>query len=301
MKEFFKGKIFKVVLGIFAVILGIMIYQAAKGNYASVPVAVVGTVVTPVVRFSSAVSDKVAGFFNMLLSASENQKENEELKKELAQAYDKLGDYEAYKNENKELKKFLEIKERNPDYKMESAQVIGRDSVNAFEEFTLNKGSLSGIKVNDPVITSEGLVGIVSHVGPTYSVVTTILDPDINIGVINFRTQETGVVSGEASISVKGKTKLRLLPRDTSLVSGDIIETSGVGGVFPEGLLIGTIEVIKAENSGVSMYAEIKPIIDVSDVSNVMILTDFSVKVVEPPKVEVEENTDIEESSSQTK
>lgn len=300
MKEFFKGKIFKVILGIFAVILGMMIYQAAKGNYASVPEAIVGTIVTPVVRFSSSVSDKVAGFFNMLLNASENQKENEELKKELAQAYDKLGDLENYKNENKELKKFLEIKERHPDYKMESAQVIGRDSVNAFEEFTLNKGSLSGIEVNDPVITPEGLVGIVSHVGPTYSVVTTILDPDINIGVINFRTQETGVVSGEASLAVDGKTKLRLLPRDTALVSGDIIETSGVGGVFPEGILIGTIDVIKAENSGVSMYAEIKPVTDMSDVSNVMILTDFSVKVVEPPKTEAEE-VDVEESSSQAK
>ncbi len=299
MKDFFKGKIFKVVLCVLAVILGIMIYQAASGNYASVPEAIVGTVVSPVVRFSSAVSDKVAGFFNMLLNAQSTSKENEELRKELAEAYDKLSDFETYKNENAELKKFLEIKEKHPDYKMESAQVIGRDSSNAFAEFTLNKGSINGIEVNDPVITSEGLVGIVSHVGPTYSIVTTILDPEINIGVYNSRTQETGVVSGDAAISSKGKTKLRLLPRNTALLSGDIIETSGIGGIFPEGILLGTIEVIKAENSGVSMYAEIKPVAPIEEVSNVMILTDFSVKVVEPVVPETEENVEEEENSSE--
>lgn len=305
MKDFFKGKIFKVILCVFALIFGAMIYQAASGNYASLPEAIVGTVVTPIVRVSASISDNVAGFFNMLISAKDIEKENESLKNELAEAYDKLSDYEQYKNENEQLKDFLEIKREHPDYKMQSALVIGRDSLSNFGSFTVNKGSISKIEVNDPVITSQGLVGIVSHVGPTYSIVKTVLDPEINIGVYNSRTQETGVVSGAAELSSDGKTKLRLLPRDTKLLSGDIIETSGIGGLFPQGLLIGTIDVIRAENSGVSMYAEIKPISDISEVSNVMILTDFSVKIIEPEKNEetedVSSSQDVKDNQSENK
>lgn len=296
MKDFFKGRVFKVIACILALIVGMMIYQAASGNYASFPEAVVGTVVTPVVKVSSAISDKVAGFFNMLLSANDTKKENEQLKKELAEAYKDLSDFEKYKNENEQLKKFLEIKELNPDYKLESATVIGRDSSSRFGSFTVDKGSLSGIKENSPVITDAGLVGIVTHVGPTYSVVTTILDPNINIGAYNSRTQSTGVVGGTAQLYEKGKTKLKLLPRDTALLSGDIIETSGIGGIFPAGILIGTVDVIKAENSGVSMYAEIKPIVDVDDVTNVMIITDFSVD--EKPLAPENETEDTEDTES---
>lgn len=295
MKDFFKGRVFKALLCVFAVIVGIMIYQAASGAYASLPEAIVGTVVTPIVKFSSSISNGVGGFFNSLLNASDTQKENEKLKGELADAYDKLSDLETYKQENEQLKEFLEIKEQNADYKMMSAQVIGRDSASHFGKFTVNKGSANGIEPNMPVITAQGLVGIVSHVGPTYCTVTTILDPEINVGVYNTRTQETGVASGDAALSNSGKTKLRLLPRDTALLSGDIIQTSGIGGLFPEGLLIGTIENIKAENSGVSMYAEIKPVVDVFEVTNVMILTDFSVDELKPS---TEENTEQEETSS---
>ena len=276
MKDFFKGKAFKAICCLLALIIGMMIYQAASGNYASLPEAFVGTIVSPIVKASSTISDKVAGFFNSLLSADEIQTENEELKKELSEAYKDLSDLEKYKKENEHLKKFLEIKEQNPDYKLESAMVIGRDSSSQFGSFTVDKGSMSGIKVNAPVITDEGLVGIISHVGPTYSVVTTIYDPKINIGAYNSRTQSTGVVGGTAELYEKSRTKLRLLPRDTALISGDIIETSGIGGMFPAGILIGTVDTIKAENSGVSMYAEIKPIVDVDKVSNIMIITNFN-------------------------
>lgn len=298
MKDFFKGKAFKAICCLLALIIGMMIYQAASGNYASLPEAVVGTVVSPIVKVSSVISDKVAGFFNGILSAGDTKKENEQLKKELSEAYKNLSDLEKYKNENEHLKKFLEIKEQNPDYKLESAMVIGRDSSSQFGSFTVDKGSMAGIKVNSPVITHEGLVGIVSHVGPTYSVVTTILDPKINIGAYNSRTQSTGVVGGDANLYSSAKTKLRLLPRDTALLSGDIIETSGIGGMFPAGILIGTVDSIKAENSGVSMYAEISPIVDIEKVSNVMIITDFMVD--ENPNTQKQEETENADTSSKT-
>ena len=284
MKDFLKGKLFKVIACVVAVLIGVMIYQATSGAFASFPEAIVGTVVTPVVNASSAISNKVGGFFNMLLNAKDIENQNKELKSELADSYKKLSEYEKLKKENEQLKEVLGIREENPDFKMEAATVIGRDSGSAFGKFTLNKGSINGVKANSPVITKDGLVGIITHVGPTYSVVTTILDPEINVGIFNSRTRETGVVNGSAALSQSGKTKLRLLPRDTALLSGDIIETSGIGGMFPAGILVGTVDTIKAENSGVSMFAEIKPIVDVLKVSDVVIVSDFSID--EPQKDE---------------
>ena len=294
MKDFLKGKIFKIVACVVALLIGIMIYQAASGGFASFPEAVVGTFVTPIVKASASISDSVAGFFNSLVNAKDIEKENKELRSELAQAYKDLSDFEKAKKENEQLKKVLGIKEKNPDYEMEAATVIGRDSASAFGKFTVNKGSLNNIKLGSPVITEDGLVGVITEVGPTYSVVTTVLDPDINVGIFNSRTQETGVVGGSADLYNKGRTKLKMLPRDTALLSGDIIETSGIGGVFPSGILVGTVKAMGAENSGVSMYAEIEPIVDVTKVSDVVIVTEFS----EYQRPETEQTEDAENTES---
>lgn len=297
MKDFFRGKAFRVVAVIVAFLIGILIYQAASGSFASLPEAIVGTVVTPIVKVSTAISENVGGFFNNLISAKDIEKENKELKAELSEAYEKLSEFEKYKNENKQLKEMLKIREEHPDYEMESAAVIGRDSLSAFGKFTISKGGGSDIKVGYPVITNEGFVGIITHVGPTYSVVTTVLDPEINVGIYNSRTRETGVVGGSADLSSKGKTKLKLLPRDTALLSGDIIETSGIGGVFPAGILVGTIESINPENSGVSMYAAIVPVVDVTKVSDVVIVKSFE----ETRLDESQEETDKEQESEEKK
>ena len=290
MKDFFKGKAFKAIICLFALVLGIIIYQAARGNYASLPEAVVGTVVTPIVNVSSKISNTVGGFFNMFLNAKDIEEENKKLKAEISELYKKSSDFEKYKSENEQLKKALEIKELRPDFEMQSAAVIGRDNEFNFYTFTVNKGSLNGIKVNNPVITNEGLVGIISHVAPTYSVVTTVLSPDVNIGIYNARTMSTGVVGGSADLAVNGNTKLKLLPRNTTLQKGDIIETSGDGGVYPEGIILGTIQTLKAENSGVSMYGVIKPVVDVTEVSDVVIIKKFSLKA-ETENAQEEEET----------
>ncbi|MBQ5816085.1 MAG: rod shape-determining protein MreC, partial [Oscillospiraceae bacterium] len=100
MKDFIKGKVFKVIACVLALLVGIMIYQAASGGFASFPEALVGTFVTPVVKASSAISDNVAGFFNSIVHAKDIQNENKELRSELAEAYKNLSDYEKAKKEN---------------------------------------------------------------------------------------------------------------------------------------------------------------------------------------------------------
>ena len=97
----------------------------------------------------------------------------------------------------------------------------------------MNSGSLRGVSVHDPVITADGLVGYVSEVQATYSVVETVLSPNLNVGVIDSRTRETGILAGSESLSGKGKTRLSYLSRNSSVAMGITLLHRGVGGVFP--------------------------------------------------------------------
>jgi rod shape-determining protein MreC len=99
---------------------------------------------------------------------------------------------------------YLEIKDSNPDFDFEPAMVIGRDAADRFYSFTIDKGSNDGISKNDPVITNEGLVGIILDVGITHSKVLTILDSTVEVGAMDSITREIGITSGDLILSQQG-------------------------------------------------------------------------------------------------
>lgn len=176
--------------------------------------------------------------------------------------------------ENEYYKDYLEIKDKNPDFKFEPATVISRDNTDPYLSFVINKGSANGVKENDPVITDAGLVGYISEVGLTTSKVATILSPDIVIGALDNRTNDSGVVSGTLEQAKEGNTKLFNLSRSCNVAVGDYVVTSGEG-IFPSGLLIGTIKSIGTDEYNTSIYANIDPFEDISEIREVMVITDF--------------------------
>jgi rod shape-determining protein MreC len=140
--------------------------------------------------------------------------------------------------------------------------------------FVINKGSNSGISARDPVITDAGLVGYVSEVGLTTAKVTTILSPDLKVGALDNRTNDSGIISGSLEITKTGHTKFQNLSRSREVAVGDYVITSGEG-VFPKGLLIGTIETISNDRYNTSLFASVKPFVDVESIRNVMVITEF--------------------------
>ncbi len=208
------------------------------------------------------------------VSSLENQKlkeENDELKK-------KLVNYYTYQQENAQLRKFLELKNENQDFKPVSAAVVGRDPSNLFGQFTIDQGTRGGVSLNDPVVTEAGVVGWVSAVSSSYSTVTTILSPDTKISAVDKVTRETGIIGCDIQSADANTLKLQYLSVGTKVVAGDVIVTNGIGGVYPRNLIVGTVKSVKRSQTDVSLYAEVTPAVDVKNVRDVMVITSFAGK-----------------------
>ena len=185
---------------------------------------------------------------------------------------------EQYKNENTQFREFLEIKQYNTDFTFEPASVIGRPASDRFGSFTIDVGSFHGVTVNCPVITADGLVGIVSEVAYTHSNVKTILDPSVNVSGLIARSLDTGIVTGDSILADSGLCRINYLIKESSILKSDLVITSGIGGLFPKGLIIGEVSNVTTESSGISLYAEIKPSADIHGAKNVFVIKDFAEK-----------------------
>ncbi len=276
MQKFFKSWYFKVLCGLAIFAVAIMIRAAASGSAEVFLSQTVSVISQPFLKISSAVTNSVGDFLDRFANAEEIYLENEELKKQLREANEKLIDYEQKKRENEQFRSFLGLKETNPDYEFEPATVIGRDSTNRFYSFTIDCGSIHGVEAADPVITADGLVGIVWEVGLTYSHVRTILDISVEAGVYDISTRDSGIVTGDISLSSEGLCKLKYLPKESGIANGNLIVTSGIGGVFPKDLPVGTVKSIAVDSSGLSLTAVLEPSADIENVTDVLVIKSFN-------------------------
>ena len=275
MKEFFTSRIFKLFVCLFIVLFAFMLRATMTEGFSNVVNGVVGTITTPFQKAASSLTGSVSQALGNVLRADELAEENERLREENRQLIPQMADYETYKNENETLRRDLGIKEANPELELTKASVIGRDPVGRFYSFSIDKGSLDGVAVRDPVITADGLVGIVSEVGPVFSKVTTILDVGLNVACRDVRTQDVAILSGDIALAEKGQCKVSLLPRESGAAKGDIIETTSTSGLFPEGLILGRITEVGYESDGMSLYAVVQPTNDIKNIKDVMVITGF--------------------------
>ena len=157
-----------------------------------------------------------------------------------------------------------------------SAEVIARSPGDWADTLTLDKGSSSGVNKDDLVTTVDGMLGFVSEVTDNTCEVTSITDPKMQCGALVTRTRETAIAEGDYNLMTRGALRLSYLREDSKVVVGDTVETSGRGGVFTKGILIGTVESVQPEESGLSYYAVIKPFVSVDSVSSVSIITEYT-------------------------
>lgn len=274
LKDYFHSGSFKLLIAVVFILFGIMLYSS--GANGSIFSDVLGFISAPMQRVSSVVTNNAAvAAQSVTRSNDELSAENAALKKQIEELNKKLVNYYTYQQENAQLKKFLELKNENPDFKPVSAAVIGRDPNDLFSNFQIDKGTYSGVKINDPVITDGGVVGWISSVSPSYSRVTTILSPDTQISAIDKVNRDSGVISSSIKLADRGVVKLGYLTADTTVKEGDLIVTNGLGGVYPRDLPIGTVTKVANEEYDVSLYAEVKPFADVKTVRDVMVITSF--------------------------
>lgn len=274
MRFFFRSKQFKIILTIFISLIAISVIFGVIGSVISPQSDIVGTLTAPFRSTLTAMKNGINDFKEALSGGNEVMLENAELKEQINTLREELADYEKISKENEFYKNYLEIKDQNPDFEFAPSTVISHDTSDPFGGFIINKGSTDGISAHDPVITDAGVVGFISDVGLTTSKVVTVLSPDLTLGALDNRTSDSGIIKGSLELNEKGYTKLENLSRSCSVAVGDYVVTSGEG-IFPKGILVGSIETISNDKYNTSLYASVKPFVDFSKLRNVMVITDF--------------------------
>lgn len=271
MNNFFKSTTFKVLLSV-AIVLVVATILATVSSTATSPFTkVIEVIVSPLTKAASYVSTGFDDFKGGFVSSNTYRDRVAELEKQVAEYQSQLVDYEKTKKQLESYEDFLDVREKNPDYTWVYSTVIARDSADIFGSFTINKGSNDGIKVNDAVIYSEYLIGVVTEVNPTSSVVRSVFDPTVNIAAYDIRTGELGYVSS----TYDGNCRLTGLDRNTAVSKGGIICTSGTGGIFPKDLIIGTVSTVEQSQTDLTSYANLQLTVDSKDIHDCFVITAF--------------------------
>ena len=280
MRDFLKSTRFKILLGFLAFLVGIMIYAVTKGGYSVSGASFINTITKPFRAASNGISMKMESTVDKLSNADKYYEENQKLKKQIGELNAQLTEYDAIKAEVEELRKFVSIKEEHEDYMLsQPCGVLGYVTNDPFKSFTIDKGSADGILVNCPVVTAEGLVGITVEVSEHVSTVRTILSPDLSVAAMaSSSSADQGIIEGNVLSSESGQTKLIHVPKKNKLKRGDLMITTGTSGLFPKDYPIGTILDIGFDSNGLSVCADIQPCVDVTRLTSVIVITDFSGK-----------------------
>ena len=206
------------------------------------------------------------------------EEENAALKKHLAEMEKEIRQAEEANAENQRLRELLNLSQKREDFEFESAYITEHAVTNWTSTLTLDKGTKYGVEVKDCVIDETGaLVGVVSEVGYNWCTVMTIVDTDMSLGAQVFRTKDLGLAVGDFSLMAEQRLRLDYLPAGCQLLGGDLVETSGLGGYFPSGLVIGTVEEVQKDDSGTTSYAILAPAVDFDELTEVFIIKSFDI------------------------
>lgn len=240
--------------------------------------AALGVITTPVRSGLSSLAGWMEDRYNYSFRYDELAAENEALKQRIAELEEAARTGQDAIEENERLRDLLGLRARRTDLTLEDARVTARGASNWTSTLTLSKGTNYGINVGNCVVDQYGsLVGIVSETAYNWCTVITVVDTDLEMGALVARTDSPAILEGDFVLMGQGKLKLTYLPENTQFLSGDQVLTSGMGGVYPSGLVVGTMDEILTDPTGMGRYAVISPAADLDDLRQVFVITDFDI------------------------
>ncbi len=272
--KLFKSRFFIITLAVALLLSIVPGVLCAMGQGSYVRSALV-TVATPFRWAFTKIGEGLTGFSLYFQTLEDLRAENEALRAELDEYQNLVYDAELMKEKNEFLSSFLGIKEENVDFMFENATVVGRESTNYRTVFTLSKGTLHGIKADMPIITPDGLVGRITEVGVTWSKAVLLTETANAVGAYIERSGVLGVVEGTYELRTEGLCQMVYIEPDSDIRVGDKVISSGVGGVYPRGLMIGKVKEIKLDEISRTLIAVIEPSADLDAISELMIVTEY--------------------------
>lgn len=199
------------------------------------------------------------------------KEENEQLKKKNSELEQSLRELEIMKSENATLKEYVNLKDKYTDYSTIPAYVIQKDISNYSDTIMINLGTKDGIAVNMPVISDQGLVGHVISVAESTAKVQTIVDTASTISCTITTTRDNLIARG--TLTQNSMLKATYIPTEATILEGDKIETSGLGGIYPKGIHIGTIKQVINTKNITDRYAMIQTAVDFAKLETVLVIT----------------------------
>lgn len=231
---------------------------------------------TPFRAASSAVTGWIQEQYDKSFRYEQAQAEIDALRRRVAELeQDAIAGQEAVR-ENERMKDLLGLAEQRPELQYRDAAVVRRASSNWTSDLTIDRGISGGVEAGDCVIDQYGhLIGVVTQADLNSSLVTTILDPTLELGGRIARTDEDAILKGDFSLMLEGLARLSYLPEEARLVTGDQVITSGLGGMYPPGLAVGTVRSLVTEEDGLTRYAQVEPAADIAGVQYVYVIVDY--------------------------
>ena len=275
MGKLFKNK-FVILLLIIILILAALAFITTRNEAAATWAEdIVNTIAQPIQRFSVNASNSVIDFFERVFKTTDADLENEQLRVRIAQYEIMEDELTNLRAENERLRELLNYTDTVEGYSFVTAPVIGRSQGIWFNEFSVGAGRNQGVAENMAVINGSGLVGMVTSVSANSCKVTGIIDSTSDVSVIVERTRDYGFVRGILEAGNSGDVmELYYLPTGNDLVPGDLIVTSGIDGIFPRGITVGSVvEVSRTSEDVEDRDALVQPAVDFLRLEEVMILT----------------------------
>jgi rod shape-determining protein MreC len=269
----FKSKWFVVSLVTIAllVVIGVSANKSSKLNWLN---NILSVPLKPVQSLLSSAGREIENLLGYFQDIDALREENEALKAEVEELRKQNREYSKLKEKNDELRRALDLKAEFGDYTIAGANIIAIEPGNWFSVFKVDIGERDEICMDFPVVTSSGvLVGRVFDTDISTSNIQTIIDEESAVsGWIAKPGGGHAIVKGDLQLKEEGLCKLVYIPVEIDIEVGDVIETSGVGGIYPNGIVIGKVIEVRKTNSEFDRYAILQPAADFKKLEEVFIL-----------------------------
>jgi len=267
------GQIIYGVLVALAAIMIVFFIWARAQNELSVPENAVGSLFSPVMNAVNGATtwmrDRVQGWKD----GNQLRADYEEAQLEIIALNYRIGQLQEQEQENNRLRGLVEAKQRYAELAPVHARVVAKEAGRWFDVFAINVGTNNGVEVGMAVINADGLIGRVYEAGLNYAKVLTIIDSRSAVACLIQRTRDNGVMKGKISASsVDSTCNMYYIPMVNDIVPGDEIITSGLDGIYPKGLLVGTVREVSRQSDVSDQYVVVSPAVDFQRLEDVLVL-----------------------------
>ena len=274
MRHFFSNRVRAVMIASLLIAALLAVVSGLTGK--NIPNMLVQSALRPLRGGANAVMGQVQQVYDYLFRYEQLESENAALKEQLSKLQQDALEADALRRENARLKALAKLLAEHDDYRVVDAYIIARSAAHEWNSsLTINRGSNAGITVGMCAITENGeVVGLVQEVGPDYAVIKTVLDSSLQISGTVSENGYAGMVSGGYRSGYRDLLRMEYLPTAAVLRNNDKVVTAG-STVYPRNLILGYVVDAGFEETGIAKYAMLQPAVDISELEQIFIITDY--------------------------